>query len=93
MLRHDCRLRPDVFAIFGNQNPFFVGLPYHRVLQIIEHDEISPVPRRNRTMISQPIMARGVDAAHLKGRDRIDPEPNSFSHRMIDVAFTHQIAR
>ncbi len=71
---HRGDFRAAIRAIFRDQLSLLVNAPDDKFLEIIQHDEIRPKARRDRAMIAQPIMARGVDRAHLDRRHRSEAE-------------------
>ena len=69
-----------------------LGLTVSR-LEVIDDDEVSPIPRGDGAVIFQPIMTRRVDRRHLDGRDRRDPMSHGLAHGMVEVSFAHEVAR
>lgn len=43
------------------------------IMQVVQHDEIRQVPRRNRAFVVQQEVARGVVAGDLDGQNRVAP--------------------
>ena len=83
----------EISAVLRHERAFLVNAPDFKLRQVIHDDEVRPITRRNRALIFQPVITRGVDRSHLDRGHRRHAKGDRFPDRMIDVAFVHQIAR
>ncbi len=60
----------EIAAILRHQFSFLVNAADFEFLQVIEDKKVGPETRRDRAMIAQPVMSRGIDRAHLDRGDR-----------------------
>jgi len=74
-----------VIPVLRHQRPFLVNALNLKLREIIEDDEVRPVTRRDRTVVLQPVMARGVNRPHLNCGDGRHAVFDGLADRMIDT--------
>ena len=61
------------------------------IMQVVQHDEIRQVPRRNRAFVVQQEVARGVVAGNLDGQNRVCAEGNRFADDVVNMPLVQQV--